>query len=213
MSPDDLDKARERLISSSDYKRMLERLDGNNPFADLDGSSSRGISEEEEKAQSSFVLRQVARAAIDVAVALVPVALVVTFAKFPPPVVEILGSAATAIRATPIEPVRAQGGGGGNGHTADDKHYLCEKYSRTGFDQIWVISLRLCSVSRPMGDLNCTVASSLLVVAQGDHCYVCRTRHLVCSAYLFKANASFPTRLSWPQGHGNDGGDAFARLV
>eukprot|EP00903_Cladosiphon_okamuranus_P014734 g13653.t2 len=106
-SPDDLDKARQRLIASSGYEQMVNRVDGNSPFADLEGSSSRGVKEEEEEAaqQSSSFLRQVARAVIDVAIALVPVALVVTFAKFPPPVVEALGSAVTAIRASPIEPV------------------------------------------------------------------------------------------------------------
>lgn len=122
MSPDDLDKARQRLIASSSYKQMVDRVDGNSPFADLEGGSSRGITEEEEEAQPSSVFRQVARAAVDVAVALVPVVLVVTFAKFPPPVVEALGSAATAVKASPLEPVS-----GGGEKTTEDTHRHSEE--------------------------------------------------------------------------------------
>lgn len=132
MSPEDLDKARQRLIASSSYKQMVDRVDGNSPFADLDGgsgssSSNRGVKEEEEEAQASSLLRQVARAAVDVAVALVPVVLVVTFAKFPPPVVELLGSAATAIKASPIEPVRGRGWGVQALTTDDKRHTRCAK--------------------------------------------------------------------------------------
>lgn len=128
MSPEDLDKARQRLISSSSYKKMVDRVDGNSPFADLDGSSSssssRGITEEEEEGGETPglpFLRQVARASVDVAVALVPVVLAVTFVKFPPPVLEALGSAATAIKASPLEPVRAHAGEGVGGARAHDK--------------------------------------------------------------------------------------------
>lgn len=113
MSPEDLDEARQRLIASSSYKQMVDRVDGNSPFADLDGStgssSSRGVKEEEvAEAPSVSFLRQAARAAVDVAVAFVPVALVVTLVKFPPPVVEALSSAAAAVKASPLEPVRPQ---------------------------------------------------------------------------------------------------------
>lgn len=112
MSPEDLDEARQRLIASRGYKNMVDRVDGNSPFVDLDGSSSRGVTEEEEEPPASSFLRQLARGAVDMGIALVPVVLVVTFAKFPPPVAEALGSAASAIKASPIEPVRARRGGG-----------------------------------------------------------------------------------------------------
>ncbi|CAN0333216.1 unnamed protein product [Pylaiella littoralis] len=103
ISPEDLEKARQRLIASPSYKKMVDRVEGNSPFEGLEEGSKRKKEEQEEAGGS--LLRQTGRFAADVAVVLVPVVLFVTFVKLPPPALESLGSVATTIKASPLEQV------------------------------------------------------------------------------------------------------------
>lgn len=84
---------------------MIDRVEGNSPFTELDDGGK--AKKEGEEAPASVFLRQTGRFVVDVAVVLVPVVLVVTFVKLPPPALESLGSAAAAVKASPLEQVRA----------------------------------------------------------------------------------------------------------
>jgi len=109
-SPEDLDKVRQRLIASGGYQKMIDRVEGKSPFVDTE--KSRGVEEGAEEPPVVPFLRTAVRAAVDVAIVLVPVGLVVVSGKVPAPVLEALTSAVTAIKASPLEPVRVRCGGG-----------------------------------------------------------------------------------------------------
>ncbi|CAM9167922.1 unnamed protein product, partial [Hapterophycus canaliculatus] len=102
-SQDDLDKARQRLIASSGYNELVNRVEGNSPF--VEPGAEGGVTEAGGEAPGLVFLRQVVRGAVDVAIVLVPVVLVVNYVKLPPAVLEAVGSAAAAIKASPLEPV------------------------------------------------------------------------------------------------------------
>lgn len=104
-----MDKARQRLIASSGYNELVNRVEGNSPF--VEPGAEGGVSEAGGDAPPLVFFRQVVRVSVDVAIVLVPVVLVVNFVKLPPVVVDALGSAAAAIRASPLETVRPGGGG------------------------------------------------------------------------------------------------------
>lgn len=78
--------------------------DRGNPFA---AESIDGAKGEAEEARARELLRWTLRAAADVTIVLVPVALCVRFGKVPPQIVDACGWAATAVLGSPIEPVRA----------------------------------------------------------------------------------------------------------
>lgn len=106
-SQEDLDKARQRLIASSGYDELVNRVEGNSPF--VEPGAAGGVEEAGGEAPGLVFVRQVVRVAVDVAIVLVPVVLVVHFVKLPPAVVDALGSAAAAIKASSLEPVRTRG--------------------------------------------------------------------------------------------------------
>ncbi|CAM9899254.1 unnamed protein product [Ectocarpus sp. 6 AP-2014] len=101
-SPEDIDEVRQRLMASSNYDEMVGRIEGNSPFLEAGDNDS---TKEGEESPVLPVFRQTVRVVVDVAITLVPVVLVVTYAKLPPPLLEALGSAATAIKGSPLEPV------------------------------------------------------------------------------------------------------------
>lgn len=112
-----MDKVRQRLIASGGYQKLVDRVEGNSPFVDTE--KSRGVEEAAEEPPVVPFLRQAVRAAVDVAIVLVPVGLVVASGKVPPPVLEALTSAVTAIKASPLEPVRMGCDGGNTAASVD----------------------------------------------------------------------------------------------
>ena len=97
-----MDDARQRLIDSTEYGDLVDRVDGRNPFAEQ-GAGEAGYGEDNQ------LVRQFAqsalRLAIDVSIVLVPVAICVSTGKVPGPVIETCKSAAAAIGGSPLEPV------------------------------------------------------------------------------------------------------------
>lgn len=102
---------------------MIDRVEGNSPFTELDENGK--AKKEGEEAPASVFLRQTGRFVVDVAVVLVPVVLLVTFVKLPPPALETLGSVAAAIKASPLEQVRASKGDFRTQRGNNNMYHIC----------------------------------------------------------------------------------------
>ncbi|CAM9474582.1 unnamed protein product [Ascophyllum nodosum] len=102
-SPDSMDEVRQRLISSSEYGKMVNRLAGKNPFGD---EGAAGVPEQEaEEPRALRLFWSTVRFAVDVGIVLFGVVLCVNSGKLPANLLAPFDSVATAIKGSPIEQV------------------------------------------------------------------------------------------------------------
>lgn len=87
-----------------EYTELVNRVDGRSPFAEQ-GDTGDGDGEEKQSVRN--FARSALRAAVDVSIVLVPVAICVGTGIVPAPVIESCKSVAAAIGKSPIEPVSA----------------------------------------------------------------------------------------------------------